>query len=166
VVVAVALGAMAVPAACGKDEPAPAAQKPAPIDRSLHIEIEVEGRPEKPVDAARLESTPPDFADGPHKAWKLRTFLGEAFDAPDTAVEVTGDGMRVTFDRPGKAVDGRVPVLLTNLRGQVVLALVDEKDPFPSFHGRGGNRGRPPEEAAIRIRRVEKISVVRRGGAQ
>ncbi len=147
---------------CGKGE-APTEVKAAPISKTTRIEVEIDGQELAPIDAARLEGTAPDFAEGPHKAWRLASLLGEPYTRPDAVLEIVGvDGVKTVIERPAAKVDGKEPVLTSNLRGEVLLALVRQDDPFPSFHGRGGNRGRKPEEET-RVKDVRRIRIYRAG---
>jgi hypothetical protein len=64
------------------------------------------------------------------------------------------DGQRTIFTRFGDTL-AEEPVLMVNRKGQVLIALVQPDDPFPAFHGRGGNRGQSAR--ANRIRGVTKL---------
>jgi hypothetical protein len=62
-------------------------------------------------------------------------------------------GQRVILARIGQT--GSEPVLMVNRKGQVLVALIEPSDPFPAFHGRGGNRG--AGSRGNRVRDVVKL---------
>ena len=144
-----------VGAGCPSKEPAGVAAVP----DDLSIAVEVDGREEPPLDAARLRATKPDFAapDG-QPAWRLATLLGPPFSRPRTVIEIETEPGRVRtrFVDPAAQEDGRELALTVNRKGEAVVALVDPGDPFPAFHGRGGNRGREGEPAE-RLRDVRAL---------
>jgi hypothetical protein len=157
---------LALGAACGQGEKPATPIKAAPLSRHIRIEVEIDGQELPPIDAAKLEATAADFADSGRRAWRLRSFLGEGYDRPDAVVEIEGvDGVKTVFEHPARKVDGREPVLTSNLRGEILLALVRADDPFPAFHGRGGNRGRAGDPQRVRDVRKVRLSHGRAPGS-
>jgi len=155
-------------AACkrGGDDraPAPAAGEPArpPISGSpqvpaeLQIAVELDGRELTPIDAARLRALKADFEDPGRRAWRLGTLLGVALpDGATVEVERT-DGVKVTL--PARSADGHEAAIELDRRGEVLFAVLRADDPFPAFHGRGGNRGRPGDPLT-RIRDLKRLRV-------
>lgn len=123
---------------------------------TLSIAVEVDGKTAPPIDAARLAAVKPDFEDSERRAWKLVSLLGPRATGDRAVVAVTGDDdVTVQFRR---AADARLPVLALTRRGEIVVALVDAADPFPSYHGQG-RRLRRPGDPSIRIGGVKKISL-------
>jgi hypothetical protein len=119
------------------DPPAPA------IPATLQVAVEVDGSAAAAIDAARLRATPPDYVDEHRRAWRLATLLADTYVPAAMELEVEQrDGTRTVFTRPTDAAAGQEPVLLLNRNGQVLIAMLDSHEPFPPFHGRGGNRGR------------------------
>ena len=134
-------------AACkgGKDGEgnAPPAAGPAPVPAKLHIAVDIDGKAAPPIDAATLAAHRPDYTQAEKQAWRLGPLLGPAYARPDAVLEVEGaDGVKTVFTRPAQTIGGREPVLALNRRGEILVALMGADDPFPAFHGRGGNRGR------------------------
>lgn len=132
---------------------------PGKIPSGLDIAVTVDGKSSVRADSAWLSSHEPDFQDGEWRAWRLSALAGEAADKAGTVVEVgAADGTRSTLEAGPKAV----PVFTFNRQGELVVMVLDPANPFPSFHGRGGNRGRGGEED--RVRNVSEIAV-RTGGS-
>src|SRR6185295_2588616 len=85
--------------------------------------------------SATLEGTKADFADPEHRAWRIPTLIAEA--TPGSTVEAASpSGVAVKFAQP--TPEGLEPVLFLTRRGEVIVAAVDPKDPFPRYHGQGG----------------------------
>jgi len=123
------------------------------VPDAIRIEVEIDGRPAAPIDATRLRATPPDFADDERSAWRLDRLLPVTGDAR-FAVE-GGAGVTVVID---PAQIDRVPALLLNRRGELLVVALDPKDPFPAFHGAGGRLGRPGDSLP-HVRDVRRIAV-------
>jgi hypothetical protein len=113
------------------------------IPATLQVAVEVDGSAAAAIDADRLRATTPDYVDEHRRAWRLATLLAGAYVPAAMELEVEQrDGTRTVFTRPTDAAAGQEPVLLLNRNGQVLIAMLDSHEPFPPFHGRGGNRGR------------------------
>jgi hypothetical protein len=136
--------------------PPPPQAKVAP---TLRIDVDVDGKAQAPIDAARLAKAAPDFTDGEHKAWRFSTILGLPI-TPGTSIAVTGaQNVTITLKQPQGAKDPQ-PVLTESRRGEIVAALISPEDPFPAFHGQGRRLARPMDPLP-RIAGVTKISVKR-----
>jgi hypothetical protein len=146
-----AVGLLLLVAACSKTsdsvdakrspKPPPAASVAVPA--GLHVDVEIDGVPASPIDAARLTATTPDFQDDDHRAWRVTTLLGAAAARPGVVVAAVGDkGVSVEM-RPGPGPNDPTPVLSLNRRGDVVAELLAPDAPFPDFHGKGGRLNRP-----------------------
>ncbi|HWE29731.1 MAG TPA: hypothetical protein VHB97_17095 [Polyangia bacterium] len=123
---------------------------------ALHIDVEIDGKPARPIDAALLESTKPDFADAERKAWRLATVIGPAAARPGAVAEVTGDkNVAIVFASPANDTDP-LPVLTQTRRGTIVAAMVDPADAFPPYHGQGRRMARPGDPLP-RVSGVTKI---------
>lgn len=146
---------------------------PGNIPAGIDVAVTVDGQAAARADSAWLSARKPDFEDGEWRAWRLSALAGEAAEAAGTVVEVGDvDGQRSRLQAGPQAV----PVLTFNRQGELVVMVLDPANPFPSFHGRGGNRGRGGEED--RVRNVTEIAVrtgsapartlfrVERGGAE
>jgi hypothetical protein len=124
---------------------------------SLRIAVEIDGQPGPPIDAARLRGLKPDFEDAERRAWRLETLLGARARDPETSIAVTGDNdVTVVFRR----TTGTDPVLALSRRGEIVAALVEANDPFPSYHGQGRRLHRPGDPTP-RVGGVKRIRVYR-----
>ncbi len=175
--VRVSLGAavvLVVAAACSKAgeessaKRSPSAPPPPVVDipADLHIPVEVDGQPAEPINKARLAAEKPDFSDGDRSAWKLSHLLGAPFARDGAVVEaVSSAGVSVALARPASDT-GPQPVLFLTRRGEVVVALVDPKNPFPNYHGQGG-RLRRPGDPRPRLTGISALHVrVESAGAQ
>jgi hypothetical protein len=131
---------------------------PALIDvpEHVHVAVEINGRESETITTTALRAAPPDFYDVDHRAWRLATLLEGRALQPGMLLEVEQtNGTRTTFAQLAQPGEGNEPVLMVNRKGQVLIALVAPDNPFPAFHGRGGNRGKGG--AANRIRDVTKL---------
>ncbi|MGH7330882.1 MAG: hypothetical protein ACREJX_21235, partial [Polyangiaceae bacterium] len=70
-----------------KPPPVPASAENLP---AVSIAVEIDGAQSPALDSAKLASTPPDFKDEEHRAWKLSTLLANT-NRPGMAFAVTGD---------------------------------------------------------------------------
>jgi hypothetical protein len=139
-----ALCLLAVAACSRASEESEARRSPKPIPpprveipEGLAIPVTVDGAAAEPITRARLDGLVPDFADDERRAWKL-TAVVPAYDRPGAFVEARGPtGISIRVPRPdGEAAPQ--PVLFFTRRGDVVVSMVDPDDPFPGYHGRGG----------------------------
>jgi hypothetical protein len=130
--------------------PPPAVVVPA----SLSIAVEIDGKPAAPIDSARLAAAKPDFQDVDHRAWRLSSLLGARMAGDRAVVAVTGDNEVTVQFRRSSSVE--VPVLALTRRGEIVAALVDPADPFPSYHTQGRRLHRPGDPA-VRLGGVKNI---------
>jgi hypothetical protein len=62
----------------------------------------------------------------------------------------------VTFAEP--TPEGLEPVLFLTRRGEVIVAALDPKDPFPKFHGQGGRLHRAGDSMP-RVASVAKLEI-------
>jgi len=134
--------------------PPPRAQVPA----GLKIDVEIDGQPAPPIDAARLASVKPDFEDAERRAWRLPSLLGPASARPGAVAAVTGDKDVTVILRQPKGAQDPTPVLAETRRGGVVAAMLAPGDPFPSYHGQGRRLARPGDPAP-RISGVTRIRI-------
>jgi hypothetical protein len=139
----------------------PAGQLQIPSD--LSIGVEINGGEVEAITATRLQQTKVDYSDDDHHAWRLSSLLPPGALTPDMEIEVEqADGTRTILAHPGDTEAQLEPVLMVNRKGAVLVALVDRSNPFPAFHGRGGNRGQGgPKEN--RIRGVTRLRLNRVG---
>ncbi|MBA3819245.1 MAG: hypothetical protein H0X17_10165 [Deltaproteobacteria bacterium] len=131
--------------------------KDVPIPDQLEIAVLVDGVTRPPITAATLRGRPPDFADADRKAWRVTTLVAEA--APAGTVEASSPaGVSVKFTHPTQ--EGLEPVLFLTRRGEVIVAAVDPKDPFPRYHGQGGRLHRSGDQMP-RVAPVSKLAIMR-----
>ncbi len=141
------------------DGSAPSATGSAPSEALSVAPVEVVLASEKTIiDGALLARTKPDVDDGEHKGWWLRSLVPGYERSLLVEVE-DADGHTSALDAPGPEGGRREVLLALSKQGELKVTLASADDPFPAFHGRGGNRGRGPD--AIRVQRVRRILVTR-----
>ena len=154
-----ALAVVLLAAACGRatdegkhlqDEAPPRAVD---VPSNLSIAVQVDGVARPPLTSELLKATKPDFADAERKAWRIAALVPEA-GQPTAVIEATSAAVSVKYLHQ----DATEPVLYLTRRGDVEVASVDPKDPFPAFHGQGGRLHRPPE-GLPRVAQVTKIVI-------
>jgi hypothetical protein len=166
---AIAIGVVAAAACSRAGEESRSKRSPAPpppdtveVPADLRIPVTTLGIAGAPIDAARLTALAPDFADDDRRAWRLTTLV-PAFDQPGRAIEADGaSGLSIRLVRPAQP-GALTPVLFLTRRGEVVVTLVDPREPFPDFHGQGG-RLRRPGDSQPHVSPVTALRVVVAGG--
>ena len=127
------------------------------IPAGLEIAVTVDGAAKAAITAERLRGVPPDYIDEERKAWRIPTLIGEA--GPPGVVEATSPaGVSVRFSHP--TPEGLEPVLCLTRRGEVIVAALDPKDPFPRYHGQGGRLHRAGDQMP-RVGPVSKLDITR-----
>ena len=127
------------------------------VPAGLSIAVTVQGTDRPPITSQTLESTKADFADPEHRAWRIPTLIADA--TPGSTVEAASpSGVAVKFGEP--TPDGLEPVLFLTRRGEVIVAAVDPKDPFPRYHGQG-SRLKRPGDSMPRVAPVTKLSITK-----
>lgn len=124
-----------------KRSPAPPPPPRVEIPTDLSIAVTVDGAAAAPITRARLAAIPPDYADEERRAWRLTRVIPE-LDRAGATVEARGEGVAIRVARPATEAEPQ-PVLFFTRRGEVVVAVVDPADPFPRYHGQGGQLRRP-----------------------
>ena len=140
-----------------KRSPKPPPSAGVALPAALHVEVEIDGAPAPPIDAAWLSAIKPDFSDNEHRAWRLTTLVGPAGTRPGVVINALGDKGLGLEMHPGAGPTDPTPVLSLNRRGEVFVELVAPDDPFPDFHGKGGRLSRPGDP----LPRVSNPSKVR-----
>lgn len=139
-----------VAAACaraGEESEAKRAPKTPPpprveVPQGLSIPVTIDGVEAAPLTAARLAAVAPDFHDLERRAWKLARLIPEA-DRAGAMIEARGaSGVAIKVARPGSDAEPQ-PVLMLTRRGDVIVSVVDPANPFPPYHGQGGQLRRP-----------------------
>jgi hypothetical protein len=127
------------------------------VPAGLSISVQVDGADKPAITSDVLEKTKPDFVDPEHRAWRIPTLIREAA-ANGSVIEATSpSGFAVKFTHPSP--EGFEPVLFLTRRGEVILAALDPKDPFPKYHGQG-SRLRRPGDTMPRVAPVTRLAVV------
>jgi hypothetical protein len=128
------------------------------VPAGLSIGVEVDGAGRPPITSEILQRTKPDFSDPEHRAWRIPTLVADASRA-GTVVEASApSGVAVKFAHP--TPDGLEPVLFLTRRGEVIVAALDPKQPFPRYHGQG-SRLRRPGDSMPRVAPVTKLAITR-----
>lgn len=126
------------------------------VPAGLSITVDVDGAPKPPITSDILAKTKPDFVDAEHRAWRIPTLVAEAAPAGTLIEAGSPSGVSVKFEHP--TPEGLEPVLFLTRRGEVIVAAVDPKDPFPRYHGQG-SRLRRPGDSMPRVGQVSKLSI-------
>jgi hypothetical protein len=164
--VAIVLVGVSVLGACSKasdDNAAKQWQASAPpqdlvVPDGVSIAIDVDGAARPPITTATLVATKPDFADPEHRAWLVPTLVSDA-SPPGTMIEATSPtGVSVKLAHP--MGDGLEPVLYLTRRGELIVAAVDPKQPFPAYHGQGGRLHRAGDQLP-HVAPVAKLAITR-----
>lgn len=123
-----------------KQWPVPPPKANIEIPSTLSIEVTVDGSPKPAITAQTLATAKPDFSDEDRKAWRIATLVAGV--GPGGSVEASSPtGISIKFQHPTPS--GMEPVLFLTRRGEVIVAALDPKDPFPQHHGQGGRLQRP-----------------------
>ena len=131
--------------------------KDVPIPEQLEIKVSVDGARQTSITAIQLRAARPDFADDERKAWKIPSLVPAAA-APGVVEAFTPSGISVKFPHP--TPDGLEPVLFLTRRGEVIVAALNPKDPFPGHHGQGGRLHRPGDSSP-RVAPVAQLAITR-----
>ena len=125
------------------------------IPAGLSIGVEVDGAVRPPITSAGLESVKPDYVDTERRAWRIGTLVADA--TAGTTIEASSpSGVALKFTHP--TPDGLEPVLFLTRRGEVIVAALDPKDPFPKYHGQG-SRLKRPGDSMPRVAPVTKLAI-------
>jgi hypothetical protein len=125
-----------------KTKQMPMPPPPPSAEAATNIGVDIDGAASAAIDNARLSQLKPDFQNEERRAWKLSTLLGGAVEREGAAVAVKGEkGLELVVRQPKKKGDP-IPVLALSRRGETLVAMVDEGDPFPAYHGHGGRLNR------------------------
>lgn len=125
------------------------------VPTGLSIGVSVLGAEHAPITSDQLTKTKPDFVDDERRAWRIQTLVAEAVQG--TTVEASSStGVAVKFALP--TPEGLEPVLYLTRRGEVIVAAVDPKEPFPRYHGQGARLHRPGD-AMPRVQNVTKLVI-------
>lgn len=155
----VALTACAKASDESKAKRAPVAPPPPTVElpADLSLTVEVDGQPAAPITRASLAAIAPDFRDEERSAWRLSSVLGAPFAREGAVVEaISPSGIAISLRRPRSDAEPQ-PVLFLTRRGDVVVAVVDPNDPFPTYHGQGGRLRRPGDPQP----RLSSVSTLR-----
>jgi hypothetical protein len=125
------------------------------IPAGLDIAVAVDGSPRTAITHDTLARIKPDFADDEHKAWLVAGLVAEARATGSTIEAVSSTGISVKFNRP--AADGLEPAIFLTRRGDIIVAALDPRDPFPRYHGQGGRlrRAGDPMPRSTAVARIE-----------
>ena len=123
-----------------KQWPAAPPSKDVKVPANLSIAVTVDGDPKPAITAQTLDAAKPDFVDAERKAWRISTLVADAMPA-GTVEAASPTGISIKFQHP--TPQGFEPVLFLTRRGEVIVAALDPKDPFPDHHGQGGRLQRP-----------------------
>lgn len=126
------------------------------VPAGLSIGVEVDGTARAAITSELLMKTKPDFSDADHRAWRIPTLVAEAAPAGSVVEASSPSGVSVKFKHP--TPDGLEPVLFLTRRGEVIVAALDPKQPFPAYHGQG-SRLRRPGDSMPRVAPVTKLSI-------
>jgi len=127
---------------------------PTKVPAGISIPVTVEGASAGTIDTAWLTAHAPDFRGAEdQRAWKIAA-LAAAAEAPGAVIEIESDGAQVNELQTGPSA---VAVVTLNKNDELVAKILDPKEPFPAFHGRGGNRGRGGEDERVKVVRAIRV---------
>ena len=136
----------------GQESPPP---KDVMVPSGLSIGVTIDGAEAPAITTASLGAIKPDYVDPEHRAWRIGTLVPAA--AAGSTVEASApNGVAVKFVTP--TPEGLEPVLFLTRRGEVILAALDPKDPFPRYHGQG-SRLKRPGDSMPRVAPVTKLAI-------
>ena len=124
------------------------------IPARLSIAVQIDGTDQPPITSDTLRVTKPDFTDPEHRAWRIPTLVPAAASATIEAWSPSGVAVKFV------PTEGIEPVLFLTRRGELIVAAVDPKDPFPRYHGQG-SRLRRPGDAMPHVGPVTKLAITR-----
>lgn len=125
------------------------------IPVGLSIAVELDGAAAAPITSAMLEKSKADFVDDDHRAWRIPTLVPAAVTG-STVEASSPTGVAVKFALP--TPDGLEPVFFLTRRGEVIVAALDPKEPFPKYHGQG-SRLKRPGDTMPRVAPVTKLAI-------
>lgn len=128
------------------------------VPSGLSISVEVDGAARSAITSEVLRKTTPDFVDDEHRAWRIPTLVADAAPGGTTLEASSPSGVALKFAYP--TPEGLEPVLFLTRRGDVIVAALDPKDPFPRYHGQG-SRLRRPGDSMPRVAPVSRLSITR-----
>nr|HEX4314045.1 hypothetical protein [Kofleriaceae bacterium] len=112
------------------------------IPDDLQIGVVIDGVTKPAITAQALAAKTPDFSDTERRAWRIAALEPEAALAGATVEASTPTGVAVRYPH----LDGVEPVIYLTRRGEVAVATLDPKNPFPRYHGQGGRLRRPGDQ--------------------
>ncbi len=127
------------------------------VPAGLSIGVTIGGAEHAPITSEMLTKTKPDFVDDERRAWRIQTIVPEATGG-STVEASSATGVSVKFAQP--TPEGLEPVLYLTRRGEVVVAAVDPKEPFPRYHGQGARLHRPGDTMP-RVAQVTKLAITK-----
>lgn len=105
------------------------------VPANLVIAVDVDGAAQPPITSAQLQSTKPDFTDDEHQVWLIHKLVADV--TPGSVVEATSpSGTSIKLAHP--TAEGMEPGLFLTRRGELLVSVIDPRDPFPRWHGQGG----------------------------
>lgn len=133
----------------------PPPQGQAKVPEAWRAEVQLDGVSIGALTAADLNTIKPDFSDSERRGWKVETLLPKAANA--TVVIADGaPGVSVMYEVPKPGAEGGEssaanassasgsasatlrPAIFVTRRGEVSVAAIDVENPFPRYHGKGG----------------------------
>ena len=128
------------------------------VPAGISIAVDIDGDAKPAITTDRLLATKPDFADAERRAWLIPTLVADAAPQGTVIEAFAPTGVSVKIAHPTS--EGLEPVLFLDRRGALVASVIDPKDPFPPYHGKGGRLHRAGDSMP-RIAPVSKLSVTR-----
>jgi hypothetical protein len=120
---------------------APPPPGPARLPDSWRLEVELDGEAVEPLTAAHINGAAPDFADSERRGWRIETLLPRAANAQLVIADGSA-GVSVLYEVPSEggaaAPSALRPALVLTRRGELSVAALDPDNPFPRYHGKGG----------------------------
>lgn len=116
---------------------------PPRLPADWRLEVMLDGEVVEPLTAAQVNAVKPDFADSERRGWRLETLVPRAANATRVIAD-SSTGVSVMYEMgeaagsAGSATSPALPALFLTRRGELIVASLDPENPFPRYHGKGG----------------------------
>lgn len=112
---------------------------PPRLPADWRLEVMLDGEVAEPLTAAQVNAVKPDFADSERRGWRLETLVPRAANATRVIADSsTGVSVMYEMGEAAGSAGSALPALFLTRRGELIVASLDPENPFPRYHGKGG----------------------------